>query len=893
MKKIVSFILSLVMVFQTVILVNAKNREDDFDKILLTLVRAGIVTLNSEGNFSDNETVSRGKFSEMVGKAINVMQDYGMQYFTDVPKEHDQAYFINPLTDLGIISFNDAKIFEPDRPIRYSEGCKMLLCAMGYSQYALLNGAPMDTWVRVASEAEVATDVLNPDAISEREACILIYNAMKAPVMRENAGQWQVDKEANLFAEHKKIYFSDGVVGATDKAYLETASLQRQGMAIVGGEEVATEVDLTKYLGARIEYVYTYNSKNDDKTIFYANIYDEEDILTINGDLFKEYDYSKNTISYYKDEISSKTETENIEKNMQIIYNGVPYRGTVTSATDGFSEKTRRGYITFVDSDGNGSFDILNIKNYEVFPSATIDTVNESIYGGFEKSTIDYKDFDSVTLYDSEGKQKELISATEAILNVARSANDEVLEIILCSENKEIEVSSVLADENKITGADGTSYKVDTRVMQENEKTLISYKSAKVYFDAFGYIVKIEKGTSGGYKVGYMISGRGYEEDSGSYTVNLKTYTQDKKIVDLKLVEKVKIDEISYNLGKNPDTALKAFPKYTKHDTYYTIAPQIIRYKTDNNGLIVAVDTVNRSENEDKLNSLRVRHEADSVLYATRLGLDTYYTASETAMFTAPDLNENGEMSKNGAWVEPTERDFDTSLSMSSDSSYKIKTYNYSNDSLYTDVVLLVRNMETLVKEAYIFKGTSKVYNEAEGEALTAINCIQSGAEASLLLNPGVEAQISKLNLEFGDMFFVNTDSAGRATSIKKIFDAGDLKFNNSGNDYWYYGTYSPYSNWSYRTGEDNRNQLSKMWVYQKRGDAIFGTYEFADLQNDDYNEIMRVGSVPVVIVDRENKTVEKSNFNGILSYEEAGDSASLILLESRIQSAKSVIIYK
>ena len=83
------------------------------------------------------------------------------------------------------------------------------------------------------------------------------------------------------------------------------------------------------------------------------------------------------------------------------------------------------------------------------------------------------------------------------------------------------------------------------------------------------------------------------------------------------------------------------------------------------------------------------------------------------------------------------------------------------------------------------------------------------------------------------------------------------------------------------------------MYVLKKRLDAIFGSYEYSGLEAEQYEEIVRVGNIPVVIVCTQTGNVEIGNFNSIISYEEAGGKASHILVESRLLSPKSIIIYK
>lgn len=894
MKKIMISIITLIIVMGAFTTGNGQViKNQNFDDSLEILQKAGIVSVSEEQGFDAEGTVTRAKFSEYVGKMLNIVPDYSMQYFTDVSEQTEYSEYINVLTDMGIISLNQERIFNPERAIKYSEACKMLLCAMGYSDYATMSGEPMNTWVNVAGEAGIGINVANPEMISGQEAVMMIFKAMTEPLMIKNNGEVKVDKNANLFSEYHDIYFDEGAVLATEDAYLERFSIQMPDMAIVGNEEFITEINLSGNLGCIIEYAYRYDSRYGEKTLFFAKPENDEDVLKISSELLKAYDEKNNTFTLYKDENTSKTYSEKIEKEYQIILNGVPYQKSVTNAVKGFVDGTRRGYLTLSDSDSDGTFDIIIVKSYEVFPSGTIDAENESIYGGFKQSVINYKNAKSVKFLDTKGEEKELVNISDAILNIAVSENEEVVEIVLAGENEVISVNSVLEDESKIFTSTDKAYRVDKRVMSQNKDVLMSYKSIKAYLDMFGYIVRFEPVSEDDYMVGYLVSGRCFEDDNGAFKILLNVYCRDGKLVKFEVSDRVKIDEVAYNMSKNPKDAVRAIPNNIDDANVINIGPQVIRYKLTEDKKISAIDTTELSGNEDKHYSLVPRHKNAPMLNTNRVGLDTYWSSAETNVFTVPTLNERGQIYKNNAYVEPKASDFSTSVTLSYDHTYSMDTYNYSDDDCFIDIMVVVKDQSTLTPEVHVFTGISQAWDETEGDALAVVKAIRSGGNVSYKLNKGVEAKLK--DFKYGDLFYISLDGSGvYGVDVKRIFNSETLKFIHSGNnDYWYYGEYSPYSNWSYRTGEDNRHNLSKMYVLKKRSDALFGSYEYANLEKEVYEEIMRVGSIPVVIIDREGESVEKGSYESILSYEDIGEGILPVLVESYAQTAKSVIVYK
>lgn len=902
MRKIIGVILSIVMLCQVYIPVSAASTaKKSMDMIISVLKEIEVITIEEDQEFDMEATISRAKFSEYLGKAIKVYPSFSMQYFNDVPPEHEQAEYINALTDSGIIAMNDAKIFDPERPIKYTEACKMLLCAMGYGDYAAAKGQTMSVYSLVAAETGISITAKDQNALTVAEAMKLLFNAMSEPIMVHNYQQnmsMSIDSSKNLFAEHHDVYFTKGVVEGTCGAYLERYPMPEEGKVIISGTEYETDLDIRDMLGVKVNYAYRWDEDNNVGKVIYAEICNEEDILEIESSLLDNYDETTNTFYYLQNKDAKKIKRQKIESSFQIIYNGVPYDGTITSIISPFLDSTRRGKITLADSDIDGEFDVVIIKSYEVLASGTIDTVGKFIYGGAESGAIAYENSDFVKLFDESGKEKELLDCSNTVLSIAKSNDNKIIEIVLNEETAEITVAKVQLTENEITSREGTIYEVDPVVMAQYGSTLMSYKNIKVSFDMFGYIVKIETGVTDDFLIGYLISGKSYAGETYDTEIEFKIYTRNNKIEKYNFAEKIMIDGSTYRLNKNGGAlhALNALPKASSYeisngDTRYRISPQVIRYKLNEEKQITVLDTLVLSENEKAKSSLTQRHNNVSMSNTNRLGLDTYWSAAETAIFRIPVLDNMGLL-QDGS--EPQAKDFSTTVSLSFDKSYKVSTYNFSDDSYYTDIMIIEEDAANLLKEVFIYAGNIQIFDEESWEALTVIECYSNGSKVSYKMNPGVETQIRSKGIEKGDLLYITLNGSGYVSAIQKIFDADTMTFNNGGkNDYWYYGNYSPYSDWGYRTGEDDRNNLGKMYVLKKRIDAIFGSYEYNELAVDQYEEVVRVGNIPVVIVCTQTGGVEVGNFNSIISYEEAGGNVSLVLVESRLLEPKSIIIYK
>ena len=230
MRKIYWFFVITIIMLSTALPVYALSDKEaeNMEMYLKILNEAGIMTDAEVANFNGTTPVTREQFSEYVAKMLKINPYVESQYFNDVGKDNEKVGYINALTDMGIVSFNEQRIFEPKREIRYSESCKMLLCAMGYGDYAKLTGKPMNSWVNVATEAEIAIEPKNPDSLTYEEAVVMIFKAMSEPVMVRDGNGNIVKKDVNLFAQYHNIFEGEGVVLATKCGYLEGYSLRRR-----------------------------------------------------------------------------------------------------------------------------------------------------------------------------------------------------------------------------------------------------------------------------------------------------------------------------------------------------------------------------------------------------------------------------------------------------------------------------------------------------------------------------------------------------------------------------------------------------------------------------------------------------------------------------------------
>ena len=148
-----------------------------------TLADMGIVKGDENGNFNPDSTITRAEFATMMCRVLGV-EDQALTItqssFTDVPVGHWACGYITEAVNLGLVNgYGDGR-FGPSDTLTYQQAVKVLVCAWGYGDDAIMAGGWPDGYISVANDlgftqgtATSASDI--PRSI----VAILIYNALK------------------------------------------------------------------------------------------------------------------------------------------------------------------------------------------------------------------------------------------------------------------------------------------------------------------------------------------------------------------------------------------------------------------------------------------------------------------------------------------------------------------------------------------------------------------------------------------------------------------------------------------------------------------------------------------------------------------------------------------
>ncbi len=164
-----------------------------------TLVALEVIDGYEDNSFKPDNLITRAEASKIVVAALNETASAeamkGATKFSDIEAKHEWATgYINKGVSMGYINGMENNQFQPDGNVTYAQVIKMMLCAMGYEDYAASlaqqYGYTGANWyipfTQLADDAGVSEGVYAApnEAVTRAQVAQLVYNAIKAPVVK-------------------------------------------------------------------------------------------------------------------------------------------------------------------------------------------------------------------------------------------------------------------------------------------------------------------------------------------------------------------------------------------------------------------------------------------------------------------------------------------------------------------------------------------------------------------------------------------------------------------------------------------------------------------------------------------------------------------------------------
>ena len=117
----------------TAINVYAENDENKLKHFVLDYI--GVMQM-TEDEYNVEKNLTRAEFADYLAHGLKIDKAENSNHFKDIGADHWASLSVNGLAERGVIKGTGDSLFNPDEYITYVEACKMVISAIGFSEYA-------------------------------------------------------------------------------------------------------------------------------------------------------------------------------------------------------------------------------------------------------------------------------------------------------------------------------------------------------------------------------------------------------------------------------------------------------------------------------------------------------------------------------------------------------------------------------------------------------------------------------------------------------------------------------------------------------------------------------------------------------------------------------------
>lgn len=346
--------------------------EERLTEALALLSALGIVQPYKDGSFEPEEPLSRSEACDLIARLIKVQRrSLGETVFEDVPATYWGASDIAALHAMGIISGVDEGIFRPEDKIKPEQFLKMLFCALGYEMAAQRLGGYPQGYISLANSYKLLDlkDLAGKEQLLRQDAAMLLFKALELPGLYEQIKDGELVLELyrneTVLSKNFHVEKRTGRVTAVQETDLEEGKGTVDGHIEIDGVAYKIyEADHFVNLGAEVTYYLQYDATDMPDRILYMKRsnssvtlrVDAEDIIPTGSRL---------SFSYF-DENGNRKE-KRIVSGAAFLYNRKVFPGAEATVMN-----PHMGYVELLDYDGDGTFDMVSVIEYESFLVNTV-----------------------------------------------------------------------------------------------------------------------------------------------------------------------------------------------------------------------------------------------------------------------------------------------------------------------------------------------------------------------------------------------------------------------------------------------------------------------------------------------------------------------------------------
>lgn len=808
--------------------------------------------------------VTRADFVAAVAKLIGKnVYDGSNVYFYDVPKTHWAYNEISNFAEMGFINGSGHKMFKPDVTITKGEAYKILLSVMGYGVYAEYNGGFPLGYIEIANKIEITKGVSNSDKLIMSDMFYLLYNAMKTDVCESSVSGGNVVYEAkegeSLLSVYRDVYYTEGVVLGANSVTVDNKTLNDDDVLIDDEVYKSGNVAMFEYIGQEVEVFYHEDSL-EDKTILWATSTDRNETLNINVETGASFDEKTFRYTYYDKNGKSKTIT--LDRGLTLIYNG----GIVESGYDEILNQQKYS-LKLVESDGK--YTVAVVKAYENFVAGAISTSEYKIYDMLEPQK-------NITLDEDLFDTFKLTMSGLGNISFEDIKQGTVLSIFESKDKKHIEV---IANNNIIVGVikeiseDGNYYNIlinDSEYCMDKaayDSSISTGDDVMAHLDFNGNIAYMETADNK-FKGAFLIAL--YKNDDANEEISIKHLAENGKVMLSKCAEKVVIDGKMFKGAEEIQKVLIAGES--------DFISQFALLKTNADGVIVEIDTVNHNSKYETTASLSVdvpfmeegdtemkKRQVRATAATAKIGEKIVFDES-TVIFSIPMADNYKEVDEDEFAVLPA-------TSLVNDSGIYAQSYKMDEEGGVCKYILVqdYDSKSTAFEFPVIVESIGKGV-DGEGNVVEVLKGYQGSAPVSINAASSVSDLFSKSGAKPGTLIKLGRNNRGNVDKCTVVYD--------------------------YREGAENINSLlnDTLGVFSGYAHSVVGdVLKIGYKSGEAFDFAIRANSIPVVIYDTtaERNPIYAGTLGDAVTYKNDPVLCSkAVIITSRMQG-RMIVLYK
>lgn len=732
-------------------------------KMMTVLKTFDIIPDYYDYNFPQNYEVSRSDFAASVARMMGKTTYSGSEiYFYDVPKNYWAYNEISNLTQMGILNGSGDRTFDPGAPITRGAAYKILLCAMGYGEYAQYFGGYPDGYIIAANRIKLSDGASGNEKVTMADMLQILYNALTVNIAQPSSVKgdtltYEVVEGETLISQSRDIYYGEGDVNGANTVTLSGGDLNI-GETLIGSDIYKCNgFDMMEYLGEKIEFFYENDDSAEEKKLLWIGRKSSQNVKYISVDGDANLDTDSFVYTYY--DANEKRHTINLDRSTLLIYNG----GIVESGFDRILNN-KRYELKLITNNNKHTMVVREYENYVVGNINSMDCViyDKNVPGdSLNLREEDYDTFSIKLMGDNEISFDDIMQG--AVLTVYLSKDKKHIEVYACYNFAEGTFENIYEDKNRtIAAINGTEYRIDKKVPINDYSV---GDNVTVYTDVYGDIAYITV-KAGSLRGAFLLKSKLDDREENLY---IKLLGEDSKVTTLKCVEKPVIDGTKYKNLKDAHSALLAGES--------KLAAQFALIDVNEDGEIREIDTAFFDTQNETSNSLQIDVPfmyGSEVTYtqrliransnATRIGEKIVFS-TDTKVFIVPYVSDYDNVSDDELWVTVGSK-------LANDTGTYAQSYKTADDIGITKYLLLKGydpsrvNVELPILANKIVSGIDDDGNNVE------VLVGYQGASPVRIRADGEESNLfSKAGVQQGDVVRLTKDYYGHVKDCSVAYD--------------------------------------------------------------------------------------------------------------------------